>query len=199
MAFRIPDLFSSYLRHADINDYLDYLATKYPDTVSVETCGTSYEGRALKSIRITHNTGKDARMLSATVPKKSSKRSFTSKSSRSLKSSKTSKTNVAQNSSPSLKSTNTPVVVKSKLNISSKKLVTKPVVLIDGGIHAREWISVATAIYCIHQLTEEWARNAGVLSKLDFVIVPVVNADGYEYTHTHVSMHHYKTIMVFNI
>lgn len=63
---------------------------------------------------------------------------------------------------------------------------TKNTILVDGGIHAREWISPATALYIIHELVENYAKNKKVLSNLNWIILPVVNPDGYEYTHTEV-------------
>ncbi|KZS08434.1 putative Carboxypeptidase B [Daphnia magna] len=60
---------------------------------------------------------------------------------------------------------------------------TRPAIWIDGGIHAREWISPAVATYIIQQLVEVPA-NAKLLSNVDWYIMPVVNPDGYEYTHT---------------
>lgn len=171
MAFRINGLFDNYLRHNEINDYLDFLAEKYPDTVTVKTCGNSFEGRPLKSIRISRTTTRNTQQVSHPKTKE------TSKTRRSASKSSTSK--VKLNKSPLKENT--------QIESISSSTTTKPVVLIDGGIHAREWISVATAIYCIYQLTEKGSRNEDVLSRLDFVIVPVVNVDGYEYTHTHVS------------
>lgn len=44
--------FQRYLRHDEINHYLDYLAKKYPKKVLVNTVGRSYEGRDLKTITI---------------------------------------------------------------------------------------------------------------------------------------------------
>lgn len=55
-------------------------------------------------------------------------------------------------------------------------------VFIDAGIHSREWIAPATALYLIKELTEGDARN--ILNDIDVVIMPLVNCDGYEYTHT---------------
>lgn len=69
---------------------------------------------------------------------------------------------------------------------------TKPVVFIEGGIHAREWISPATVSYFAQQLVNGAKNNdaaiVALLKKFDFYIVPVINADGYEYTHTNVSV-----------
>lgn len=59
-------------------------------------------------------------------------------------------------------------------------------VFIEAGTHAREWISVSTALNCIYQLTERYTRNIEVLRKLRFIIVPLVNPDGYEYSRTKV-------------
>lgn len=60
----------------------------------------------------------------------------------------------------------------------------KKVILLDGGIHAREWISPAAVLYVISQLVENYSANSNLLKDYDWVILPVVNPDGYEYTHT---------------
>ncbi|XP_043288591.1 carboxypeptidase B-like isoform X2 [Venturia canescens] len=52
-----------------------------------------------------------------------------------------------------------------------------PAIWIDGGIHAREWISPAAVTYIINHLVE----NSEQL-EADYYILPVVNPDGYEYT-----------------
>ncbi|XP_017063342.1 carboxypeptidase B [Drosophila eugracilis] len=58
----------------------------------------------------------------------------------------------------------------------------KNVILVDGGFHAREWISPAAAIHLINELVENLEDNADLLLDFDWVILPVVNPDGYEYT-----------------
>lgn len=58
----------------------------------------------------------------------------------------------------------------------------KNVILVDGGFHAREWISPAAATYLINQLVYNLEDNADLLLDFDWVILPVVNPDGYEYT-----------------
>nr|CAD7452123.1 unnamed protein product [Timema tahoe] len=60
----------------------------------------------------------------------------------------------------------------------------KPVILIDAGIHAREWIAPAMALYIIHQLVEN-PDNTRLIQSVEWHIVPVLNPDGYEYSHTH--------------
>lgn len=52
-----------------------------------------------------------------------------------------------------------------------------PAIWIDGGIHAREWISPAVVTYLIDYLVEN-SENL----EADFYILPVINPDGYEYT-----------------
>ncbi|KAH8305657.1 hypothetical protein KR059_005084 [Drosophila kikkawai] len=58
----------------------------------------------------------------------------------------------------------------------------KNVILVDGGFHAREWISPAAVVYLISQLVDNLEENADLLKDYDWVILPVVNPDGYEYT-----------------
>lgn len=56
---------------------------------------------------------------------------------------------------------------------------------IDGGIHAREWITPAVVTFMLKQLVEDLdAADSDLLDKLDWYILPVVNPDGYEYTRT---------------
>lgn len=72
--------------------------------------------------------------------------------------------------------------------IGSNQNANKPVIWIEGGIHAREWISPATVSYFAQQLVDRYNANNAVVRDLlayfDFYIVFVLNADGYEYTHT---------------
>lgn len=60
--------------------------------------------------------------------------------------------------------------------------LTKPVVFIDAGIHAREWIAPTTALYFVNELVKP--KNRYLLDKVDVVVIPSINPDGYEYTHT---------------
>ncbi|KAL0119104.1 hypothetical protein PUN28_009602 [Cardiocondyla obscurior] len=64
------------------------------------------------------------------------------------------------------------------LRISNGK-TNAPAIWIDGGIHAREWISPAAVTYIIDYLVE----NSDSLTT-DYYILPVVNPDGYEYSFT---------------
>ncbi|XP_027198544.1 carboxypeptidase B-like isoform X2 [Dermatophagoides pteronyssinus] len=60
----------------------------------------------------------------------------------------------------------------------------KPIIWIDAGIHAREWIAPATATYIISKLI--WEKDEDEISQIlktfDFHILPSANPDGYEYS-----------------
>jgi len=63
----------------------------------------------------------------------------------------------------------------------------KPMIWVDGGIHAREWISSHTVMYIANALLSEVetglkAQVGPLLDKYQFVILPMSNPDGYEYT-----------------
>ena len=56
--------------------------------------------------------------------------------------------------------------------------------LLFAGIHAREWISPATVTYIMTELLNNAEEHADILDKFDFYVMPLINPDGYEYTHT---------------
>ncbi|XP_060656003.1 carboxypeptidase B1-like [Drosophila nasuta] len=107
-----------YYTFDEINRYIEDLAQQYPSRVFVKTVGKSYEGRTMKTIRITNGDGR----------------------------------------------------------------ANKNVILIDGGIHAREWIAHAAVLYAIGELSNNYQKHAQLLQDYDWVILPVVNPDGYEFT-----------------
>ena len=60
-----------------------------------------------------------------------------------------------------------------------------PGVFIEGGMHAREWISPATVTYLINEfLTSQNPNVKALAQKYDWYMFPVCNPDGYVYTHT---------------
>ncbi|KAK5642383.1 hypothetical protein RI129_008550 [Pyrocoelia pectoralis] len=69
------------------------------------------------------------------------------------------------------------------IQISSNPSANNPIIFIDGGIHAREWIAPAQVLYIINQLVENPA-NRDLLDDVDWHILPVANPDGYEYSQT---------------
>jgi len=54
----------------------------------------------------------------------------------------------------------------------------------DGGIHAREWISPAIVTWFMREILENQEENYDILNGVDIYITPIANPDGYEYTHT---------------
>jgi len=66
------------------------------------------------------------------------------------------------------------------IRISNPNGGQKKAIFFQAGIHAREWITVTTALYIIQQLL---VSPPTLLNTFDFYIVPVFNVDGYIYTH----------------
>jgi len=70
------------------------------------------------------------------------------------------------------------------LKISAKSNnPSRPAVFLDSGIHAREWISPATLTYILDKLITQ-PEYADIRDGIEIHAVPVLNPDGYEYTHT---------------
>ncbi|XP_072945618.1 carboxypeptidase B-like [Epargyreus clarus] len=60
---------------------------------------------------------------------------------------------------------------------------SKPIIFINSGMNAREWIGPPTVTYAIHKLVEEITEGEeDLLEKFDWILLPVVNPDGYKYT-----------------
>ena len=71
------------------------------------------------------------------------------------------------------------------LKISNNLAITgKPGVWIDGGIHAREWISPSTVTYLMFEFLKNDYKYQDILNKYDLYILPLVNPDGYEFSRT---------------
>ncbi|XP_050029803.2 zinc carboxypeptidase-like isoform X2 [Dermacentor andersoni] len=74
-------------------------------------------------------------------------------------------------------------------NIIAAHIKTKenlPIVFLECGIHAREWISHSACLYIIDQLATQYDKDDGIrhlLSRYEWRIHPIVNPDGYDYTH----------------
>ena len=63
----------------------------------------------------------------------------------------------------------------------------KPAVFFNGCQHAREWVTVMATVYMADQLSQNYENDPFVQTLLDLVdvyIIPIVNPDGYVYTHT---------------
>lgn len=80
------------------------------------------------------------------------------------------------------------------IKVSRNDGLSRPAIVIDGGIHAREWISPATVLYFIGQLVsgDEFDYSPKLLDKFDWYFIPLLNPDGYEYSHTTSSKRHFE-------
>nr|XP_034374978.1 carboxypeptidase A4 isoform X2 [Arvicanthis niloticus] len=61
----------------------------------------------------------------------------------------------------------------------------RPAIWLNAGIHAREWISQATAIWTARKIVTDYQKDPAVtsiLEKVDIFLLPVANPDGYVYT-----------------
>ncbi|XP_042877671.1 carboxypeptidase B-like [Penaeus japonicus] len=68
------------------------------------------------------------------------------------------------------------------LNKKSKiRRSDKPVIFIEGGAHAREWVSPASALYLVERLLE----SPSLLRNAEWRVVPLLNPDGYVYSWNH--------------
>lgn len=73
------------------------------------------------------------------------------------------------------------------LKISSGSSSDKPAIMMECGIHAREWSSVAAGAYLVNKLVTSYGSDSEVTSlvdKYEFNIVVESNPDGYIYTWT---------------
>ncbi|CAG7680981.1 unnamed protein product [Allacma fusca] len=129
-----PMSWTAYHKLDSIYTWLESLESQYPNLVTLEEIGQSFQNRPLKLVRI-------------------------------------STSNSTVNSS-------------------------KPAIWLDGGIHAREWVSPATVTYVISQLLNEtetpenskFSSGNKLVDLFDWYILPVVNPDGYEYSWTNSRM-----------
>ena len=113
---------TSYHTLEEIYDWMDSLEAEFPSKIELLNAGSSYEGRPLKGVKISH--GRD-----------------------------------------------------------------KPVIFIESGIHANEWITSATATYLINELlNSEDTRIRDLAESYDWYIFPIINPDGFAYTHNVVIM-----------
>lgn len=122
------DLFFKEYRPLElINSWLELLTDTYPDVITLETIGKTYEGRPLNVVHLS--------------------------------------------------------IPDDDIEHHDRKTI-----VLTTGTHAREWISVSTLLYTIYKMLEYYENNPDnrrILTKLDFLFIPVMNPDGYVYTWEH--------------
>ncbi|KFO85285.1 Carboxypeptidase A2 [Buceros rhinoceros silvestris] len=63
----------------------------------------------------------------------------------------------------------------------------RPAIWLDAGIHSREWVTQASAIWIARKIASDYGRDPSVtslLSRMDVFLLAVSNPDGYVFTHT---------------
>ena len=60
------------------------------------------------------------------------------------------------------------------LRISNGVFGNKPIIAMEGGMHAREWVCPPTIFYLIHRLVEDPITRNELLADVDWLIVPMV-------------------------
>eukprot|EP00795_Rhopilema_esculentum_P002245 gene2245-17852_t len=71
------------------------------------------------------------------------------------------------------------------IEIKGSKKLNKKTFFFNCAIHAREWVTAATCMYMINQMLTQYGKDPSVtamLDKMDWVVLPVFNVDGYSYT-----------------
>uniref|UniRef100_G3VPE0 Peptidase M14 domain-containing protein n=1 Tax=Sarcophilus harrisii TaxID=9305 RepID=G3VPE0_SARHA len=63
----------------------------------------------------------------------------------------------------------------------------KPAIWLDAGIHAREWVTQATALWTANKIASDYGKDPSITSLLDAMdifLLPVTNPDGYVFSWT---------------
>ncbi|CAG9559453.1 unnamed protein product [Danaus chrysippus] len=72
-----------------------------------------------------------------------------------------------------------------KISTTNFTDTSKPIYFLEATMHAREWVTTQAALYTIHRLIEDLkTEDMDLIQGIDWIIFPVVNPDGYEYSHT---------------
>ncbi|XP_041972196.1 carboxypeptidase B-like [Aricia agestis] len=113
--------FEDYPRYAEVDAYLEKVAQEHPDIVTLVNAGPSFEGRAIKYVKISTSNFADT---------------------------------------------------------------SKPIYFLTATVHAREWVVTPAALYMIQRLVDRRPEDQDLLDSMDWIILPMINPDGYEYSHT---------------
>ncbi|XP_045421450.1 carboxypeptidase A4 isoform X2 [Lemur catta] len=73
------------------------------------------------------------------------------------------------------------------LKFSTREGERRPAIWLNAGIHSREWISQATAIWTARKIVSDYQKDpaiTSILERMDIFLLPVANPDGYVYAQT---------------
>ncbi|CAG9782461.1 unnamed protein product [Diatraea saccharalis] len=70
-----------------------------------------------------------------------------------------------------------------KISTTNFEVSRKPVVFLQSLLHAREWVTLPATLYAIEKLVID-VTDSDVLEEVDWIIMPIANPDGYEFSHT---------------
>uniref|UniRef100_A0A182N971 Peptidase M14 domain-containing protein n=1 Tax=Anopheles dirus TaxID=7168 RepID=A0A182N971_9DIPT len=68
------------------------------------------------------------------------------------------------------------------LRVSKDGNANRPLIIVEGGLRGREWISPMSAAYILHEIVEHYYEFAHILDHVNLLVVPLVNPDGYEFS-----------------
>ncbi|CAK1542470.1 unnamed protein product [Leptosia nina] len=71
-----------------------------------------------------------------------------------------------------------PMLKVSTTNFEDK---SKPIIMIDGGIHGREWLTIPPVTYAIHKLVEN-VTEPDLLDRYDWILLPMANPDSFNFS-----------------
>ncbi|XP_013171378.1 PREDICTED: carboxypeptidase B-like [Papilio xuthus] len=60
----------------------------------------------------------------------------------------------------------------------------KPVIMLQSLLHAREWVTLPVTLYAIEKLVID-ITDKNLVDNIDWIILPIANPDGYEFSHEH--------------
>ncbi|XP_028929424.1 carboxypeptidase A2 [Ornithorhynchus anatinus] len=63
----------------------------------------------------------------------------------------------------------------------------KPAIWLDAGIHSREWVTQATALWTANKIASDYGKDPSItllLNTMDIFLLPVTNPDGYVFSQT---------------
>ncbi|CAG4967846.1 unnamed protein product [Parnassius apollo] len=72
-----------------------------------------------------------------------------------------------------------------KISTTNFTDASKPIYFMNAMLHAREWVTAPVTLYSIHRLVEDVrSQDRDLLENIDWIVMPLANPDGYEYSHT---------------